>query len=274
VTTGTYRRPERLLEELGITEPSEIDVEAIAQYCGATILYGSLVGCDARILGCGEKAVITIRKDRPRSRQRFSGAHELGHWMRDRHRIASYQCDDAMFRLAWSVDNPEQRANRYAVELLLPDAMFRPRARGRPATFATVEDLGGVFETSLTATAIRLVEIGPVPAMLVCCSKNGRKWFVKGEDVSLWPRDHATTTTVAADLLRDPDMDAPGPIEVSAEGWFDHPDASQFAIVEDSRRISADLVLTLLWWKDEGQLLELTQASDNEDGPGGSGRRL
>jgi len=42
---GVYKSPSRLLKELGITEPQEIDVEAIAQYCGATIVYERLEGC-------------------------------------------------------------------------------------------------------------------------------------------------------------------------------------------------------------------------------------
>jgi Zn-dependent peptidase ImmA (M78 family) len=259
---GVYRKPSTLLEELGITEPSEIDVEAVAQYCGATIVYALLSGCEARILGLGDKAIITVRADRLRARQRFSGAHELGHWMRDRHQVASYRCDDAIFRLAWSADGPEVRANRYAAELLLPEKVFKPRARGRPATFETVSELAAVFVTSLTATAIRMVEIGSSPAMLVCSSKKGRKWFAKGEDVKLWPRERAERTTVAADLLGDPSAVAPGPTEVCSDGWIDHPDARRHVIIEDSRRVTVELVLSLLWWKNELQLLELEAEED------------
>jgi hypothetical protein len=177
--------------------------------------------------------------------------------MRDRHRIASYRCDRALFRLAWSVDEPEHRANRYAAELLLPEVMFKPRARGLPAVFETVRELAKVFVTSLTATAIRLVEIGPWPAMLICSAKDRRKWFAKGPDVRLWPKDRVGAATVAADLLHDPSALEPGPTEVCADGWIDHGDASRYAVIEDSRRMTPDLVLSLLWWKDEAQLLEL-----------------
>ena len=54
------RTAAELLDALGITNAREIDVEAIAQYCGATILYEPLQGCEARILGYGDRAVITI----------------------------------------------------------------------------------------------------------------------------------------------------------------------------------------------------------------------
>ena len=46
-----------LLEELGITEPEEIDIEAIAQHCEATVTYGQLTGSEARIVGTDSGAI-------------------------------------------------------------------------------------------------------------------------------------------------------------------------------------------------------------------------
>lgn len=78
-----YRTPFEILNDLGITEPGDIDIEAIAEDCGATIRYQPLSGCAARIMGYKNRAIITIDEDTPRPRQRFSAGHELGHWMRD-----------------------------------------------------------------------------------------------------------------------------------------------------------------------------------------------
>src|SRR5436309_1244112 len=169
-----YKSPKRLLQELGITDPEDLDVEAIAQYCDATIVYEKLTGSEARIIGNGNKAIITINKDSPRQRQRFSAGHELGHWMRDRGKIA-LSCTDRIYQTVWDDDSPEQRANRYAVELLLPDAMFQPRTTGRPLTFATVRSLCGLFDTSMTATAIRLVDLSSYNGMIVCYEEGRRK---------------------------------------------------------------------------------------------------
>jgi Zn-dependent peptidase ImmA (M78 family) len=71
---------ERLLQELGITEPSEIDLEAIAFHLGARVRYRKLEGCEARIIGRNDAAIITIGKDCSDRRKRFSLAHEIGHW--------------------------------------------------------------------------------------------------------------------------------------------------------------------------------------------------
>src|SRR5579863_2756468 len=156
--------PAEILMELGIREPGDLDIEAIAQHCGATIQYKPLAGCAARIMGLDDAAIITIDVNSSAERRRFSGGHELGHWMRDRG-TASFRCDEQVFVREWSVDNPEKRANRFASDLLLPAKMFRPLSEGLPITFASVQQLADVFKMSLSATAIRLVEYGSYPAI-------------------------------------------------------------------------------------------------------------
>jgi len=51
--------------------------------------------------------------------------------------------------------------------------LFRPLSKDLPITFATVEKLGTIFTMSISATAIRLVEYGSYPAMLICNSATG-----------------------------------------------------------------------------------------------------
>jgi hypothetical protein len=63
---------ERLLQDLGITEPKEIDLEAIAFHLGARVRYRRLEGCEARIIGRNDAAIITIGEDCSPRRKRFS----------------------------------------------------------------------------------------------------------------------------------------------------------------------------------------------------------
>ena len=65
---------------LGIADPRHIDLEAIAFDQGALIRSGVLDGCEARIVGYGSRAIITVDDRKPLTRRRFSTAHELGHW--------------------------------------------------------------------------------------------------------------------------------------------------------------------------------------------------
>jgi hypothetical protein len=136
--------------------------------------------------------------------------------------------------------------------------MFRQHSKKREITFFTVKDLAKDFQTSLTTTAIRLVELGSYPAMIVCSKDGRRKWFTRGPDVSerIWPRDSIERGSVAFDILNGRSGDE-GPVDVYANVWIDHPDADQYEIREHSMRITSDLILSLLWWKDESQLLDL-----------------
>lgn len=263
MTIPHYRSPEELLAELAIDSPSDIDIEAIAQYCKATVIYEPMEGCEARILGVGDRAVITVNELSSRERQRFSAGHELGHWMHDRGR-ASFMCDDKVFHREWSSRNPEARANGYSANLLLPLSMFTPRARDREITFATARELAADFETSLTATAIRLVEHGSFPSMVVCNGSRGRLWFKRGPSIpeSLWPTDRVGPSTVAFDVLRG--ERSPGKaVDVRASAWFDQEDAESYWIREDAVRVAPDTVLSLIWWADEQQLIDLE--SDDPD---------
>lgn len=255
---GAYRSPSDLLDDLGITEPDEIIVEALAAHCGATILEQPLAGCEARLIGYGDRAIITVNSMSSVERRRFSAAHELGHWVRDRGRVVA-ACSEEMLAGRWQDKGRESGANRFAADLLLPDPIFRPHARNRPITLSTVRDLGTSFRTSVTATAIRLVELGSLPGMVLCSGHKGRLWFVRGPDVPkvLFPLKAPGKGSVAYDLLQGK-TDAGG-AEVDADNWIDHPDAGHYEIHEDSMRITKDLVLTLLWWKDEAQIVDLDE---------------
>jgi len=250
------------LNELGISEPGEINIEAIAQYCGATVVYEALEGCAARIIGNGDRAIITVDRQSYRSRQRFSAAHELGHWAWDRGKVG-FACTDVTFAREWTATNPEQRANGYAADLLLPEFLFVPQAAGKDVTFATVEDLATRFETSMTATAIRLVRYGSFPAMVVWSELGDRKWFIRGPEVpsALWPREQPRRDSIAYNLFAGATISR-RPLEIYADAWIDHPDARNHSVFEDSIKVGQSQVLTLLWWKDERWLIELAERED------------
>jgi Zn-dependent peptidase ImmA (M78 family) len=252
-----YRSPFEILNDLGITEPGDIDIEAVAEDCGATIRYRPLAGCAARIMGYKDRAIITIEENTPRSRQRFSAGHELGHWMRDRGQVA-FHCKSESFVREWSIENPETRANRFASDLLLPARMFRAHLHRMPVTFDTVRQLAGVFCTSITATAIRLVEYGELPAILVCNGPRKREWFVASSEVrgKIWLENIPGEGSIAEALLRGDRSDIL-PREVRTDAWFTHRNAANHWLHEDSIHVSDGSVLSLLWWKDETQLIEI-----------------
>lgn len=255
--TRRFLRAQELLDELGISEPENIDLDAIAQYTGATVQRAPLASAEARIVGAGDEAVITINEKSLPSRQRFSIGHELGHWMYDRGKL-SLSCSTDKQERFFSGADKEATANEFAKELLLPTAMFAPRLGKREPTLDVVRDLSGVFRTSLTATARRVVELGAYPAMVICSSRAKREWYkASGEiDGRLRPRQYLSEDSLAYELLRKPGLREAAE-EVDADTWIDHPDAANYVLLESSVKVTPELVVTVLWWKDEAQILDL-----------------
>ena len=127
---GRISAAESTLQELGVTEPSEIDVEVVALYLGAKVKYRPLKSCEARIVGHTDRAIITVDTRATDRRKRFSVAHELGHW--HHHRGQCLICRSTDIDKPTSDDrrerrsNPELQADAYAADLLLPGYIFRP----------------------------------------------------------------------------------------------------------------------------------------------------
>jgi hypothetical protein len=255
----------KILDEFGISSAEKIDVNAIAQYFGATVVAEPLHGSAARIIGIGDRAFITVDSQSVHARQRFSAAHELGHWMMDRGKLSGFTCNEKQLVSGWSGDNPERRANRFAADLLIPTYLFAPAAKDKEMTFATVRELCRYFETSITATAIRLVEVGSFPAMIVCSTSGGIKWKSRPHDFPpvIELHDRPGTYTNAADLLSGRQPEA-SPVEVEASDWLSTPGSKHYSIIEDSVLIFKDTVLSLLWWKDERQLIDLEREENEE----------
>lgn len=247
---------ERLLQSLGVTEPQEIDVEAIAYHLGALIKYHPLDGCDARIVGVGDRAIIAVNARSSPQRQRFSIAHELGHWRNDRGKSLVCRVDD--YRPDHRLST-ERIADRYASDLLMPHYLFGPAVKKlSKLTVKAVGTLAADFETSLTATAIRTVESDHWPAMLVCHSQFGRKWFTRAPMVpSRWfPRESLDADSLALDVLFGRKPGNSHPRRIGAEAWFDRHEAEKYEVLEESVRISSTEVLTIITFTDTEMLEE------------------
>ena len=129
--------PEHLLRELGITSPNEIDVEVIAWHCGLEVQYKELRSCDARIVGAGDRGVLSVDVNRSPERKRFSVAHEIGHWQLHRGQIMMCRADEIDVGKK-SNSAHERDADAFAAALLMPAiCSSRPqlwclrRSRGR-----------------------------------------------------------------------------------------------------------------------------------------------
>lgn len=245
----TNLEPGALLRSLGITEPRDIDVEAIAFYVGLKIKRRGLNCCEAMITGKGNKGIISVAVGGMPQRERFSIAHELGHWAHHRgETVACRASDIGRFSKTKAV---ESAADQYAANLLMPWSMFKLECRKRPRLdLKSLKEVANVFKTSLTATLIRMIDSDLYPAsMMIGHGTGGRKWFRSAPKMStLWfPRDELDADSFAFELLHSQNQDEQRfPRKIGADAWFDKASAARYEITEQSFRVPGEGVITIL----------------------------
>lgn len=239
---------ERLLMELGIERPDEIDLEAIASDQGVFITYRQMDGCEARIVGDERSALISVNSGSRPTRQRFSIAHELGHWHWHRG-----QC---LFCSATQIGNPanspldrERQADDFASDLILPAFMLQPMLmKMRKITVAMASEIAGVFDVSLTAMLLKIVSSDRFPMIVVCHDRSGRKWFRRSDKIHGWWFPEATLDrdTFAHSILFGDAADDAIPHRMPADAWFSFKGADRHEVMEQSFRLPGEQVLTVL----------------------------
>ena len=251
ISSNPARHAESLIGELGILSANEIDVEAIAFDSGVEVLYEALDGCEATLVGFGSKAIATVRPSSSRGRERFSVAHEIGHWLL--HRGKSFQCraDDIVQNYSADI-RLEKEADEFASHLLMPTSIFQPaiKAANRPG-LNDLQDISEQFEVSMQAVSIRLATLDTLPIIVACYTKAGLKWSIRASHVPRrwWLRNQLDDDSFAYDVLY-----AGKPCnrlgKQPAETWFENDDADQYEVLEQSIPSSNGQVLILLYLND------------------------
>jgi hypothetical protein len=181
INPAAFSPGEALLWRHGIVEPEHIDLDAIAAAEGVAVRYRPLSGCEARLVVVEDRGIISVRQDAANiGRQRFSLAHELAHWMRDRHSGGALCSSDDISPSDLGARSKETEANAYASQLVLPDYLVAPRAIELAPTLDAAQSLAKTFKSSMTAAAIKLVRHVPGPAWVVCHRPNRPGWFIRG----------------------------------------------------------------------------------------------
>jgi Zn-dependent peptidase ImmA (M78 family) len=238
------RPAEELLTELGISDPADIELEAIAHCVGVEVEYRRLANCEAQIIVYRNRAVVHVSSGMRPHRKRFSTGHELGHW--HHHRGQSFVCrsSDIGRPIDEKSKDAERQADAYSGDLILPPFMVGPRLeRMGEISLDSIADLASDFKASVTAAAIRMTR---QPLILVAHNLFGRNWQ--------WP-----TITAGQMRVRD-DVDsrssafvtmvggnkAAHPRKEPANYWFDRRHVEQFDISVQSFRTVEGEVLSLV----------------------------
>lgn len=157
-----------------------VDPEAIAVAKGIVVQPkpDTASGVSGMLLKAGDNFGIMYATDIPsRGFQRFSIAHELGHYFLEDHPEALLTTGVHQSRAGFVSGDPfEQEADHFASALLMPELPFKKAIADHDAGLACVEALRKACETSLTATAIRYSALTADGVAVICTTGDAIDW--------------------------------------------------------------------------------------------------
>jgi len=241
-----------ILRDLKITRPDDISIEDIAWTRGAIVVEDGLRGADARLVYTPgvAPAIIRVNATIPYlGRRRFAVAHELGHMEMKHNPGAPTECGEKQFVMWYKSQNDKElEANLFAAELLMPEAMFSRKLEKTIPSFELIEKLADEFQTTLTATAIRYIDLCGEQCAIVFSTGGKIIWSRRSLDFHRWiqPGKRVSSYSLAADFFERCDLSEK--IEtIRRDAWVEN--ASERELIKEQSRAlrSYDSVLSLLW---------------------------
>lgn len=178
-----------VLGSLGIDDPAIIDIEDLIIFYNGIVKHKPMTNCDGRVVMKNGKSIVTLNLtiEFPQ-KKRFVLSHELGH-------ILLHADKDAMFSdnyntlEAYKYGLQEREANDFASELLMPTEAFTEACKRQKFGSTLIRSLAEKFNTSLTSTVYRYIDLGPHP-VCVFYSKDGIvHYWKKSTSFSYWLKD-------------------------------------------------------------------------------------
>jgi len=238
----------KIINNFGISEPEHIRIRDIAFELGATVIEERLKRAAASIVKVGDHATIRISPLDSPERQRFSIAHELGHFEMEHVESIQKACSDADMR-SWYRNTQETQANFFASELILPKSLVEKRCDVKKVDFNPIKKIANDFRVSLTATAIKFVRLCPEQCAVVFSSGDKVQWSYRSED--WWPfiqnGKKLDERTVAYDFFRNKSL-ADDPVGIDGDAWIEN-DGVDLIMEHSIGSPVHRFVLSILWIK-------------------------
>ena len=251
------------IDRYGITSPTEIDIEAIAFDRSATVLQGQLTGCEAMIIGAGDKATITVNEKSSPQRQRFSIGHELGHWFKDRGKVGNLCSKHDMDSPSGAGKSREVIANEYASELLLPTYLLKPVLQDRPLDQSLLSEVVSAFDVSFMAALRRVIGSQHHMGFFAMYDSKGRRRLFKANEslrYEFLPPQLAPEHSRTYELIHNGKKSGYGLTD--GEVWCRR-DLTDLGVVhENAFHYHDDIFITLVWWEDDEPIWQFIQKGE------------
>ena len=125
---------------------------------------------------------------REAGRQRFTLAHEIGHYLLPDQQELCQPCGKQQVE-SWDEElaKSERDANQFAAEVLMPRSIVHPFLRESPR-FSHIEMIAEVCATSLTASAYRYCELSSFRIAMVWSEAHSVRWYKPSGEFVRWIR--------------------------------------------------------------------------------------
>jgi len=135
-----------------------VDVAAIARSMGITVEPDRSMAESGVIEKTDSGTVIRFSASEPTVRQRFTIAHEIGHYALGHLTVAGKKYRDTPANFSSGAEPAERQANSFAAKLLMPEKVLKFAVNEKG--YRTIEALAELFGVSQVAMKYRLVNLG------------------------------------------------------------------------------------------------------------------
>jgi Zn-dependent peptidase ImmA (M78 family) len=228
------------------------DIKKIEKLVGAPEFVGMLATDESKNIG-----QIWVGGDMRSTRQRFTIAHEFGHFLLPHHKEMKYECTFKDLTQSGEGGTPEAdrewEANRFAAELMLPKKQFLKRlGKVSAPCLSHVQELANYFDMSVEATCRRYLSLSGFSCCLIF-SQNGivNKYPAKSPNFPYWlnvkPKQKVPKKSVAA---------------LNGDGLSDFVEINSYEWLSTERRNVPDYIYEQTLFQEDGYALTIVWVND------------
>ena len=168
-----------LIDDYCIAGPEHLNVEEIANAEKLFIIERPLKNFLGMINYEKNYGLITLSENILSVTQKiFTITHEMGHFFNERFKsehLRGCKSDDLVSYKSKKLN--EDNANLFAAEFLMHKPWFIDYTKDTELSIEFIRDTAKHFKVSLSAAAIRFIEIGHLPADIIYCSNRKVQWY-------------------------------------------------------------------------------------------------
>lgn len=160
-----------------------VDPWEICEKLDIKVCYEPFKQCEALLcIKNGRKKIILNENIPYYLRHKFSLAHEIGHYWIPSHKLQVFTCFASDIMAFKTNKVQEEEANRFASELLMPSEYITKDAKLYDYNAESIRKIADKYNVSITAAAIRFLEVTPDKAAIILSQNGTIKWFMRAKN--------------------------------------------------------------------------------------------